>query len=258
MKEHIYTIPVNEAFDLETECPLCSCRRKLETEAIEYELGAAMMEPDHRIGTNKTGFCGNHYEKLFKLQKNRLSLGLVLDTHMENQNRRLAEAYRKTGDKLYAESRASVQEKLKRKLFGKGNTADTLTLDLLTILDELINDCAICNSISGTMNQFADTVIWLFFREADFRSKFESSKGFCLLDFRLLLSVASKTLSSHDKAMFLRSLLPLMIDNLSRVQGEVNWFTQMFDHRNKDSDWKQSKNALQRAMCKFGGPLNLE
>ena len=46
MKDRIYTIPVNEAFDKHSECPLCTLAKKLEDEAVEYAIGAAMMEPD--------------------------------------------------------------------------------------------------------------------------------------------------------------------------------------------------------------------
>ena len=46
MKEKIYTIPVTEAFQQDCECPLCLMEEKLEEEALEYTLGASMMEPD--------------------------------------------------------------------------------------------------------------------------------------------------------------------------------------------------------------------
>jgi len=72
MKERIYTIPINEAFDQDSECPLCICERKLENDALEYTLGPAMMEPDSRIETNRTGFCNLHFTKLYNLQQNRL------------------------------------------------------------------------------------------------------------------------------------------------------------------------------------------
>lgn len=257
MKEHIYTIPVTEAFGEDCECPLCFCRRRLEEEALEYELGAAMMEPDHRIGTNRTGFCPHHLEKLYNMQKNRLPYGLVLDTHMAEQNKAIAELYRKVGDRLAKESQEGVLEATKGRLSGRKPAADGLSADLAALLDRLVPDCAVCSRVAHTMEQFADTVIWLFFREPDFRRKLEDGKGFCLPDFRLLLKVAEATLSAQKKAMFLRSLLPLQIENLERVQGDVHWFTQMFDHRNRDADWKNSRDALQRAVQKLAGPLDL-
>lgn len=257
MKEHIYTIPVTEAFSQDCECPLCLCRRKLEEDALEYELGAAMMEPDHRILTNRSGFCPHHYEKLYNLQKNRLPFGLVLDTHLAQQQQEMASLYRKVGDALVRESQEGLLDKVKGKVSGKRRVADALSSDLLALLDRVIPDCAICSRVDHTMDQFGDTVLWLFFREPEFRDRFESGKGFCLPDFRLLLRLAENTLSATKKAMLLRSLLPLMLDNLERVQQDVNWFTQMFDHRNRDADWKQSRDALQRAVQKLGGPLDL-
>ena len=79
MKEQIYTIPVNEAYETDCECPLCFLERKLEQEAVEYELGAAMMEADHREESNNKGFCNRHFEMMFH-SGNKLSLALVLDT----------------------------------------------------------------------------------------------------------------------------------------------------------------------------------
>ena len=57
MKETIYTIPINEAFDLKCSCPICSIENKIENDQIEATLGPAMMEPDFRINSNNNGFC---------------------------------------------------------------------------------------------------------------------------------------------------------------------------------------------------------
>ena len=38
MKEKLYTIPVNDAFKEDCECPLCNIYKKLEQEALEYTL----------------------------------------------------------------------------------------------------------------------------------------------------------------------------------------------------------------------------
>ena len=65
MAEQIYTIPVNEAFDLVSEqpdlgCPFCRLYKKLQSDEIDIILGASMMEPDIRIKTNEQGFCLSH------------------------------------------------------------------------------------------------------------------------------------------------------------------------------------------------------
>ena len=61
MQDSIYTIPVSEVFDPKCGCPICAMRNMLENRCIEYIMGAAMMEPDVRIETNKTGFCKEHF-----------------------------------------------------------------------------------------------------------------------------------------------------------------------------------------------------
>ena len=76
MKETIYTIPVNDAFDDESECPFCSMYKKLEKDCIDYTLGPSYMEDDIRAETDKIGFCQKHYSMLYNKQ-NRLGLALI-------------------------------------------------------------------------------------------------------------------------------------------------------------------------------------
>ena len=64
MRESILTIPISEIFEPKCGCPICRMREMLETRTVEYIMGAAMMEPDVRIETNRLGFCREHYEKM--------------------------------------------------------------------------------------------------------------------------------------------------------------------------------------------------
>ena len=57
MRESIYTIPLNDVFGEQDGCPICRMRKMLEGRCIEYIMGAAMMEPDVRVETNRWGFC---------------------------------------------------------------------------------------------------------------------------------------------------------------------------------------------------------
>ena len=82
MRDSIYTIPISEVFEPKCGCPICTLQDILENRCIEYILGAAMMEPDVRIETNKYGFCNNHYEKMFS-KNNKLSLALMIKSHLE-------------------------------------------------------------------------------------------------------------------------------------------------------------------------------
>ena len=82
MAERIYTIPVNEVFKERDGCPICKIRDILEERSLEYILGAAMMEPDVRIETNKKGFCKDHFFMMTNRRK-RLPLALIMETHLD-------------------------------------------------------------------------------------------------------------------------------------------------------------------------------
>ena len=88
LKETIYTIPINDAFDTNCDCPLCLIENKIDTQYTEDALGAGMMEPDLRIVSNEKGYCKMHFKKMISMQK-ALPLSLVLQSHSEHYNNKL-------------------------------------------------------------------------------------------------------------------------------------------------------------------------
>ena len=61
MREQLHTIPVNEAFLSEDECPFCYLQRQTEQRIIRYVVGpgASYMEPDVRGVTDRVGCCND-------------------------------------------------------------------------------------------------------------------------------------------------------------------------------------------------------
>jgi len=83
VKETIYSIPINEAFEVrDGTCPVCRLHGKLTRDTLEYTLSPAMMEPDVRQRMNTQGFCPEHLGLLLTGQ-NRLPLALILETHLQ-------------------------------------------------------------------------------------------------------------------------------------------------------------------------------
>lgn len=258
MKERIYTIPVTEAFGQDSECPLCLCEKKMEADALDYTLGPSMMEPDSRIETNRTGFCADHFAKLYNMQQNRLALGLVIDTHMVEQNRIIEKLYNKHARALEAEARKGALES-RLGAIGKGKTpSGRFLLEMLAKLDELMVSCAVCDRVHMHMDKILDVTLYLFFKEPDFRQRFEATKGFCLKHGRDLLRMADKQYPSGRQAELAQVLMPLMLENLKRVQDEVNYFTKMFDYKSQGADWKNSRDAVPRSIEKLCGPCDLK
>lgn len=238
MKEKIYTIPVTEAFGEVCECPMCTLEGKLENEAIDYYLGPSLMEPVHRVETNDKGFCRRHFEQLYNRQENKLGLGLIIDTHLQEQN--------------------AWMKDLASRYSSKKPQAGRLVERLIAELACLEKKCAVCSWLDFTMDRYIDVILYLWFQEEEFRSKFNSGKGFCLRHFRQLLEGVKKYLGTREAGVFVPNLLELQLRNMERVQQEVNWFTRKFDYRNKDAPWGNSKDALQRSIQKIVGYCDMK
>ena len=258
MKERIYTIPINEAFEQDTECPLCVCEKKLENDALEYAVGPAMMAPDCRIETNRTGFCSNHFVKLYNLQKERLPLALVIDTHMAEQIKNLEEIYSKNENGIKALRDKGQLEAFSENLKGKKSVAGKTIDELLNKLAELKETCAVCRKIDDNMDRLVDNTLYLYRKEPQFKKKFNESKGFCLRHVEGLLAKAKEVFSPVMQAEFITELLPLELTELKRINEEVNYFTKMFDYRNSEADWKNSKDAIPRSIEKLTGTWELK
>lgn len=54
-----------------------------------------------------------------------------------------------------------------------------------------------------------------------------------------------------------RDLFPeifeVMQKNMERMSADVDWLIEKFDYQNKDADWKNSKDAIQRGMQNIRG-----
>ena len=88
MRYDITNIPVAEVFEERDGCPICRLRDQLEQRVVEYITGAAMMEPDIRIQTNRKGFCIDHYRQMLA-RRNRLSVALMLESHLDEMEKEI-------------------------------------------------------------------------------------------------------------------------------------------------------------------------
>ena len=234
MKEQLYTIPVNDAFNQPYECPLCKIYDNLEQESIDFMLGPSYMEDDIRMETNKTGFCTKHIKQLYDRQ-NRLGIALMLHTHMKH-----------TGEHI--EKMAKSCNSSKKSLFGKKEKSP-----LIDYIKEIENSCYICNRIENVFDRYIKTVIHCYTHDDDFKKKFNESKGFCTKHYGMLYEYAEKTLNSSALNNFISDLNDIYINNFKRVTDELEWFIDKFDYKNENEPWKNSKDAIQRSILKTNG-----
>lgn len=237
MKEKIYTIPVTESFQEKSGCPFCLLYKKLEDDAIEYMLGTSYMEDDVRMDTNRIGFCHEHYEKLFAGQ-NRLGLGLMLLTHLQQINNDL--------EQLTKEAPPGER----KKLFSK-NKEKTMS-KTFEYLDRIESSCYVCDRIQRIFSRYIDTFFYMWKKEKEMARMVQDSNGFCLKHFNILVQTGEKELREEEYKRFLSVLLPIQHQVLKTLEEDLDWFVKKFDYRYADQPWKNAKDALQRALLKIG------
>lgn len=242
MKETIYTIPINEAFDLKCSCPICSIENKIENDQIEATLGPAMMEPDFRINSNNNGFCKTHYEMLLKNCK-ALPMALVLQTHIQQQNKDIFSN--------------RVDDISKNTIFKKDCEELNSAKKITNHLEKLNDSCIICDKINDIMNRYFDNIIYIWKTQEDFRNKFASQEGFCLPHFSKLLKYAMKGLNQQEFKIFYHTLMDIQEKSLSQYYEDISEFTMLFDHNNNTTPSENVKNSIKRSVQKISG-LNCE
>lgn len=224
MKETIYTIPINEAFEAKCGCPLCTLRRKLERDSVEYIMGAAMMEPDVRIETNRRGFCSKHYAQMLGM-KGRLSLALTLESRLgEIRNYIEKDALRGFGKKLDP-SRAAE------------------------LIRGTANGCFVCERIAGYEEHYYKNVLHMWKNVPEFREMFRQQPYFCLEHTAGLLARAPEALGKKNHEDFDRELIELVDGYLKTLNADVSAFCQSFDYRSAGKPLgEEQKIAPERAI----------
>lgn len=227
MRESILTIPINEIFEPKCGCPICSMRNMLENRTVEYIMGAAMMEPDVRIETNRLGFCKEHFDMMQK-QKNRLSLALMLQT-------RLAEI-KDTG---MTTKKAPEQ---KRSLFAPKQTASRKMTDLN-------QTCFVCEKTNWGMERLMRTFFEMY-GHPEFRALLMEQEYICFPHYELLNEIAPNYLQKDALTAFRKDISELTKKHLEELYNDVSHYCSMYDYRNtgKDADWGNSKNSIERAI----------
>ena len=239
MKEKIYTIPINDAFDKNCECAVCAFMCEEEKKLVDYTVGASMMEPDVREVTNKKGFCKKHFNDIFNTP-NKLSCALVTQTHMEEIIKNL---------KLGSEK----IEKSEKGFFKKKDGFDTALLSEINDTQKLNSSCAVCDRLEDILDKFLQNLIYLYETEPEFKRKFLNSKGFCLPHFEKLLTSASKHLKGAKKEEFAHEIYKIEIAHLERNLGDLKNFIKKFDHRYINTEFENSRDALSRSAQKISG-----
>ena len=154
MKETIYTIPLNDAFHAEDECPFCRLERDAEQHALEFILGkqSSYMEDDIRMETDRIGFCRHHYKMMYDFG-NRLGCGLMLSTHLKKLNEEMTRQI-----KSFTSGKSTLMGRLKK----TDLNPDAPETPLGQWLYEKEHSCYVCDHFNATYQRYLDTFFYMY------------------------------------------------------------------------------------------------
>lgn len=220
MRDSILTIPISEILEPREGCPICRMRDMLEQRTVEYIMGAAMMEPDVRIETNRAGFCHTHFQQMMK-QKNRLSLALMLQTHLEEVDRQLFS---------------------RKKLFEPKNARKAK-------LSQINESCFVCEKVDWGMERLMRTFFEMS-SHSDIKQLLSEQEYICLPHFDLLQSLAPAYLQKYELDSFNKLISSLTENYIAVLYKDVSQYCSMYDYRNtgKDADWGNSRDSIERTV----------
>jgi hypothetical protein len=216
MREDICSIPVNDVFLPRDGCPFCRMRDMLEDRMATYITGAAMMEPDVRIETNRLGFCTEHFNQILA-RGSRLSVALILE---------------------------SLLQTVKDEVFPSGKTPAKKVVAAVHSREE---HCFICENIEKNTNHLLDSMMKLWQTDEEFRQLYSQQTHICLPHYGMVLQAATK-MPKKNFVLFEQETTRLAKKYLEELSGDVTHFCRMFDYRNAGGDWGNSKDAIERAI----------
>lgn len=195
MRDNLCSIPVSEGFEPRQGCPVCRLTDMLEMRMVDYIMGAAMMEPDVRLETNRLGFCHRHLQ-LMREKNNRLSLALQLETRL-----------------------MEIKRGLGKEAFPKKGTAAA--------------SCFVCKKMEEGLTGFLTTICRLYQEEPDFRALYAQQEFLCYPHYLRLCEAGEKILPKKIRGAFRSQTQSLTQQALDALQKDLRAYCDLFDYRNQ-------------------------
>jgi len=250
MNDHIHTIPVLDALRAPCHCPFCEMYKKLDTDAVDFIMGPAYMDETIRPETDKAGFCAEHLQKLFAAQ-NRLGMAMLMHTHLRHFRNNLEKASGSFSNEKKSEGVAGF---FKNNFASKSTSSEKSAIGkTVALIEAQQSKCYCCERIDTTFARYMDTFFYLWKKEREMIDLVKSVPGFCITHYGAMLQAAETILSQSKLDEFLKIVVPLQQRAMEKMDEDLDWFIQKFDYRNANAPWKDSKDAVPRAMAMLKG-----
>lgn len=225
MRQDICTIPVSEIFEVNDGCPICRMRETVEKRIVDYIMGAAMMEPDVRIETNKLGFCERHFDMMLNT-RGRLQLALILESHIDE-----------IGKKIFDKN-----------LFNPASKKATKS-------KKLTESCFVCSKVDWGFENMIKTLFLSYENDRDFRDMFNGQDIICLHHYELLMSSPEKKNLKKYNSEFEKNLTRITGEYVKSLKDDLTKYCSMYDYRAKQEkqEWGTSRDVVERSIAFLNG-----
>ena len=225
MRDDICTIPVSEVFEVNDGCPICRMKKTVEDHIIDYIMGAAMMEPDVRIETNRLGFCERHFDMMLE-NRGRLQLALVLESHIAEISKNIFE------------------KKLFNSPSSKGNKAKKLS-----------DSCFVCSKVDWGFENMIKTLFLSYENDKEFREMFDSQPVICLRHYEMLMNSPEKKNLKKYSSEFEKALTRITGEYTKALHADLQKYCSMYDYRTdkEKPDWGTSRDSVERSIAFLNG-----
>lgn len=221
--ETIYTIPIHDAYQVRSGCPVCRLEHDLETASLEYVLGAAMMEPDVRIEINRYGFCSKHFSAMLKMQK-RLPLALILESYTQEMLVQITQQ-------------------------APGKREFPVITEKFSIAAD---GCFVCKQLTDRLMKYYSNIVHLWLHEVEFREETRNQPYFCPHHLAGLLTCAQKELPKKYFTDFYTDHTSKTAEKLSALSEKISKFCKSFDYRFTD-ELGEARTAVEDAIAFLTG-----
>ena len=107
--------------------------------------------------------------------------------------------------------------------------------------------CFICENIEKNTAHLLDSTLKLWQTDEEFRQLYSQQPYICLPHYGMVLEAAMK-LPRKVFPLFEQETTRLAKQYAEALNGDVTHFCRMFDYRNKDGDWGNSRDSIERAI----------
>lgn len=259
MKQSLETIPIWDAFQEDTECPLCLLAGRAEDLFLDRYLDEMVMDAACRAKVRTNGFCNEHLHEL-RHRRDNLGLALTLET-MIAAVLEAGEREQGNSDRAGARAASLVGSAVAVGRLGRWLSLRSRRKGLAVSRNWFANaggGCIVCAHIDDLVGRYCHIVADMYADDEVFHEAFLNSRGFCLPHtLKFVEAVAYLSPSERYREVVLQAFR-LMQRRLRCLSDELREVIKRYDYRFSNESWNGLEDSADRAIQKLVGLRGLK